>query len=327
VANRTHPYTLYMPRKEMYARARLAIAFLTVGKACAEPSTCAAATVTKGYVRPPWTDSNLLQLATAAQPRSDSLGLANISTASSCPSQCRTLPSTGWPNRCGFSDCTSCEECRAPEAKAADPEPELPEVNWNAAADVKPQAQALLPQMKAAGPNRHPHPAPASPAPAEARRFTSGEVKAIGDPHLVNMYGQRFDIYRTGVHTLIRVPKKEAGRMLLKVSADVQQFGGACADLYFRAMNITGRWVLRKKGFFFVAQRKSKHYAAKWLNLGKMKLKVVWGHTNRGVKYLNFFVKHLAEVSNRFAIGGLLGEDDHSRVSTPKLECKRAVTL
>ena len=155
----------------------------------------------------------------------------------------------------------------------------------------------------------------------------SGAVKAVGDPHLVNMYGQKFDIYHTGVHTLIRVPKTDAGRTMLKVAADVQQFGGAGADLYFREMNITGRWVPRKKGLFFNAQRKSKKYAARWLNLGKMKLKVVWGHTHKGVKYLNFFVKHLNEISNKFAVGGLLGEDDHTAVSTPKRKCKRTVTL
>jgi hypothetical protein len=229
-------------------------------------------------------------------------------------------------NLCVFSDCKGCEPCRVPapepeaplpEAKAADPKPEapapLPEVK---AEDAKPQA--LVPRAPAA---------PASPAPAKAKAPRSGSVKAFGDPHLVNMYGQKFDIFHTGVHTLIRVPKLEGSRTLLKVSADVQQFGGACADLYFRAMNLTGTWVPRKKGLFFTAQRKSKQYSAKWLNLGKLKLKVVWGHTHRGVKYLNFFVKHLTDVSNKFAVGGLLGEDDHTAVATPKRKCKRTVTL
>lgn len=262
--------------------------------------------------------------------------------ASSCPSVCRN-PNIPPANLCVFTDCKGCDACRVPapeteaplpEAEVADPEPEapapLPEVKADGA---KPQAPAPLPEAKAADPDRQTvvpsaPAAPASPAPAKAKAAPrSGSVKATGDPHLVNMYGQKFDIFHTGVHTLIRVPKLEGSRTLLKVSADVQQFGGACADLYFRAMNLTGRWVPRKKGLFFTAQRKSKQYEAKWLNLGKLKLKVVWGHTNRGVKYLNFFVKHLTEVSNKFAVGGLLGEDDHTAVATPKRKCKRTVTL
>lgn len=335
----------------MNPRTTLAIALSTVGRARAEPGTCAAAAAAEGHARPPWPDSSLLQLAAVAQPRSEPLGLANASAAGPCPSHCRSslLPATGWPNRCAFSDCSGCEECRAPE------EAPLPEVDSSAAPDVKAKASAPLPEKKkgadakpqassfllpgahAAGPERghrhrrpHHRPAPASPASAGAPRVgvTMGAVKATGDPHLVNMYGQKFDILHSGVHTLIEVPKKEAaGRMLLRVSADVQQFGGACADLYFRTMNITGRWVPRKRGLFFDAQRKSRQHAAKWMDLGKMKLKVVWGHTNRGVKYLNFFVKHLTDISSKFAVGGLLGEDDHTAASTPHRACKRMVAL
>jgi hypothetical protein len=151
-------------------------------------------------------------------------------------------------------------------------------------------------------------------------------AKAVGDPHLVNVYGQKFDILQPGLHTLIQVPKwAAAGRTLLKVSGEVRQIGGACADMYFQSLSITGNWTPQKGGLQLYAGHKNEAYAAKWMQLGQVWLKVVWGRTGGGIKYLNFFVNHLGEV--KFPVGGLLGEDDHTAASTPSRECRKTMSL
>jgi hypothetical protein len=54
-------------------------------------------------------------------------------------------------------------------------------------------------------------------------------------------------------------------------------------------------------------------------------LKVARGHTQQGIQYLNFYVKHLARVG--FVVGGLLGEDAHDQVSTPSDACAHRLAL
>ncbi|CAK0894695.1 unnamed protein product [Prorocentrum cordatum] len=63
----------------------------------------------------------------------------------------------------------------------------------------------------------------------------------------------------------------------------------------------------------------------KWVKLGKVELKVVPGHTKQGTQYLNFYVKHLGRTG--FAVGGLLGEDDHKEASMPTEACLHQVSL
>merc|ERR1719188_1157278 len=63
----------------------------------------------------------------------------------------------------------------------------------------------------------------------------------------------------------------------------------------------------------------------RWIWLGKLEMKVAFGRTERGVLYLNFFIKHLK--STGFNVGGLLGEDDYTDAATPDKKCKRTVSL
>jgi len=154
-------------------------------------------------------------------------------------------------------------------------------------------------------------------------------VKAAGDPHLVNMHGQRFDILQPGSHILLQIPRWTFHtRTMLRVDALVSQIGGACADMYFRNLNVTGRWVDAKfKGGL--------HYTAgsdigrtgktSWMNFGGVELKVANGHTNQGVEYLNFFARHLRNF--KYPIGGLLGEDDHTAAATANLACKKHIDI
>ena len=62
-----------------------------------------------------------------------------------------------------------------------------------------------------------------------------------------------------------------------------------------------------------------------WMRFGPLKVKVVHGRTSQGSTYLNFYVKHLFEVDA--AVGGLLGEDDHTEAATPERGCLKKISL
>ncbi|CAK0831003.1 unnamed protein product [Prorocentrum cordatum] len=62
-----------------------------------------------------------------------------------------------------------------------------------------------------------------------------------------------------------------------------------------------------------------------WVTFGKVGLKVVHGRTGSGLAYLNIYVKHLER--SGFAVGGLLGEDDHDDVIAPTEECAKRLFL
>merc|ERR1719277_1215147 len=98
--------------------------------------------------------------------------------------------------------------------------------------------------------------------------------------------------------------------------------GQKCADIYFQELNLTGSWakVRQAGGIVFRADEVDGKHDSSWMSLGKVDLKVVHGHTQGGIRYLNVYVKHLGRVG--LAIGGLLGEDDHSREETPSEECE-----
>jgi hypothetical protein len=156
---------------------------------------------------------------------------------------------------------------------------------------------------------------------------TPGGAAAVGDPHLQNIHGERFDLMKPGRHVLINIPRgMSAENALLRVQADARRLGGHCADMYFQELNVTGSWAEAK-------QRGGYHYSAslleiktpEWVALGKVELKVVHGSTDSGLMYLNLYVKHLGRAG--LAVGGLLGEDDHRDVTTPPEACAGRLSL
>jgi len=170
--------------------------------------------------------------------------------------------------------------------------------------------------------------------PSSVVTTTPARVSASGDPHLVNVHGQRFDIFQPGVHTLLQLPQGIYDvDTLLRVQADAKQLGGACADMYFQTLNFTGRWVRdvqarhgKPSSFMsFHAQTPKTGNTTSWMHFGKVDLKVVWGHTSDHSKYLNMYARHLSQTG--IPIGGLLGNDDHTAASTPSPKCKRTMTL
>ncbi|CAK0890271.1 unnamed protein product [Prorocentrum cordatum] len=156
---------------------------------------------------------------------------------------------------------------------------------------------------------------------------SAGGAAAVGDPHLQNIHGERFDLMKEGRHVLISIPRGEgAEQALLRVQADARRLGGQCADMYFQELNVTGSWAEAKQaGGYHYSVLQSAVEAPQWIAFGKVELKVVHGRTGSGLRYLNVYVKHLAHAG--FAVGGLLGEDDHEDVTIAGESCAKQMSL
>jgi len=168
-------------------------------------------------------------------------------------------------------------------------------------------------------PTPFPTPVPAPPGPPGA--------SAVGDPHLQNIHGDRFDLMKAGKHVLINIPRgMSAENALIRVQADARRLGGHCADMYFQEVNVTGSWAEAKQsgGYHYsVSQREIK--TPEWVALGKIELKVVHGDNGGDLRYLNVYVKRLGRAG--LPVGGLLGEDDHEDVSIPPEACAKHLSL
>jgi len=156
----------------------------------------------------------------------------------------------------------------------------------------------------------------------------SSQAAASGDPHLMTMRGERFDIMQAGTHMLIQIPRgASAQTSLLAAEARAERSSAACSDLYFKSLNLTGRWAdeLNSGGFRFLAGVPDAHVGTGWLHIKQVDVKVRWGRTGEGVEYLNVFFRHLGMVG--FPVGGLLGEDDHSQAATADPYCAQILSL
>jgi len=164
-------------------------------------------------------------------------------------------------------------------------------------------------------------------APTAPTMGGAGGAAAVGDPHLQNIHGERFDLMKQGRHVLINIPRGQgAEQAMLRVQADARRLGGQCADMYFQELNVTGSWAEAKRaGGYHYSVSQSDVEAPEWAAFGKVELKVVRGRTDSGLSYLNVYVKHLARAG--FAVGGLLGEDDHEDVITPPTACAKRMSL
>jgi len=170
---------------------------------------------------------------------------------------------------------------------------------------------------------------------AKALVGAGATASAKGDPHLVNVFGQTFDIMQPGAHVLIRIPSEPSlAGALLRVAADIRRAGAACYDIYIQTLNVTGRWAnaeARRQGspssggLFFHAGAAAHRATDSWMALGRVRLKVVHGRTRQGHPYLNLLVRGLKQTGH--AVGGLLGEDDHTAASSPSHNCSGTLAL
>jgi len=178
------------------------------------------------------------------------------------------------------------------------------------ASSAPPAAAAAVPSTAAA----------VVPATAANTATAPAAVSAVGDPHMQNILGQRFDLAQPGEHTLLQIPRgASASDALLRVTADAEHEGGACSDMYFKVLNITGLWVSaqQKEGYMYTAG--APQPVAGWRTFGKVEVKVAWGRTLGGVEYLNFMVRHLTRVGQD--VGGLLGMDDYTQAAKRDPAC------
>lgn len=154
-----------------------------------------------------------------------------------------------------------------------------------------------------------------------------GDSQAVGDPHLQNMMGEKFDLMTPGWHVLVQIPRATSDSGLLRVTASAKTMGGACSEMYFQEVNVTGAWAFAKKanGYYFNANQSDGGYKAAWVRFGSVDVKVAFGRTGHGDRYINFYVKHLNGVGHR--VGGLLGEDDHASEAAVPAQCKMTIAL
>jgi len=160
-------------------------------------------------------------------------------------------------------------------------------------------------------------------------------ASSSGDPHMVNMFGEKFDVLKRGMHVLIQIPQgADPQHTLLRVEANVTG-GKLCNYTFIKNLNITGQWtkehrpgwpVARPDGFQYAAlshgqRAPQEQYDGKLvthkshLNFGEVKLMIAYGKmVDSGLTYLNFRVKNLHNVTE--PVGGLLGLDDYKDVSS-----------
>jgi len=151
---------------------------------------------------------------------------------------------------------------------------------------------------------------------------TSGGPTATGDPHMVNIKGQHFDILQRGNHVLVHIPRGAPPRdTLLRVEAVVAG-GPSCDFSFIQSLNITGKWTekdgkggARPNGVRLEALpfgHKSKTRPR--FDFGPVHFAAGYGRTESGFTYLNFRTSplHLSNMS----VGGLLGEDDHAAAAS-----------
>jgi hypothetical protein len=92
-------------------------------------------------------------------------------------------------------------------------------------------------------------PTTAPTAPPTATPTAPPPVAVTGDPHVTNVEGQRFNLVRTGVHELLRLPRrsgtpgKQAGsEALLEVLGSVES-EQSCAEPFVRQLDLSGLWL------------------------------------------------------------------------------------
>jgi len=165
---------------------------------------------------------------------------------------------------------------------------------------------------------------------AQSGSGSFGAVAATGDPHLQNVFGERFDLMRPGNHVLIHIPRgARVADALLRVEAVARRLGSQCTDMYFQEINITGEWAEKKYhrggvGLHFQAQH-MRDETPSWVTFGKVQVKVTHGRTQQGTLYLNFHVKNLGRAG--FVVGGLLGADDHTEAAMFPKDCVHHISL
>lgn len=165
-----------------------------------------------------------------------------------------------------------------------------------------------------------------SDSPTPAPTPSPPTVSAIADPHLVNMRGERFDIYQPGNFVLLQLPRgAEPASTLLQVEAGARVMGGPCY-VYFQVVTISGAWTNQTEPLLFTADPQSKpstFNSAQWMHFGPVSVKVIhWRNKAPDfVDFLDIYAKNVGLTG--LTVGGLLGSDDHKELAPRPRQCSR----
>jgi hypothetical protein len=193
----------------------------------------------------------------------------------------------------------------------------------------------------------------------EASSGGSGSA-AKGDPHLMNMKGEAFDVMQTGNMMLLEIPRGSSPATLdLALHAEIEHLGIVdCGPTFITSASITGRWigvpVEIRSGPLVQKATPSKHSFAirldgkNWLAHAEMQgttelskgasitaqermflfqvrgLDIAVSQPKRPRTFLDIQVKGLGNLKTE--IGGLLGIDDHSAVEEVPSGCKMSAS-
>jgi len=181
-------------------------------------------------------------------------------------------------------------------------------------------------------------------------------VSSSGDPHMVNVNGDAFDIYRTGVWEFLRIPREaDSATADLKMDANVTNMGTSedkCTKaLYITRFTIGGKWLASHAIDVRVINGKM-HVSMGRLILTPSSKPRFTGSTPHGYvrvdmptedmvsvrigsamialgvdrkpihSYLNMQAKGVSSLGGK--MGGLLGDDDHSWISMRPASCSDA---
>jgi len=77
-------------------------------------------------------------------------------------------------------------------------------------------------------------------------------VESTGDPHVINMAGQKFDIKKLGIHSLLNIFGQDTFKPLLEISGLINRAKlpylaeEVCAPTYIRSLSFKGVWIDEK---------------------------------------------------------------------------------
>jgi len=245
-------------------------------------------------------------------------------------------------NCCNLQKCAYCDHNNDWDwyGLAQAPTTECPTPGWVTPAPTN--APAPLPPA--------PLPPPVTPAPTNAPAPLPDDPTAIGDPHLTNTRGDKFNIMKSGLMEFLRVPYESASEEAnLTVSATVEDMkDDKCSfDKRIASFNFGGTW-LGGRVLDVTMHKPETHVisvlldgnrvtpSSQPLNIGSVlqlhisREHLSIGFTHLGVDsarldvshdgpYLNMRATSLSSLYSR--IGGLLGEDDHADASGPVAGC------
>jgi len=111
----------------------------------------------------------------------------------------------------------------------------------------------------------------------------------------------------------------DSASTLLLVVADAMRMGSVCS-VYFQVVTIYGAWTNQSNPIRFFANTQTTPSGTnhkQWMRFGTVDLMVT--RHKKAVEYLNVYAKNVGLTG--YAVGGLLGSDDHAVVATRPREC------